>query len=146
MRVMQVPFYEKIGVVTMRNRFMPASGTMLMSLDVPFATVFRRARIRVLLGHSKHMLIVMAAVVMVQVAVMQVVGVVAVLDGSVPAVRTVLMMMIVMVVVSVPVPVVMIMVQAEGFLDPPDKRGFDFARPYSGVQVIHVMIFRAFRR
>jgi hypothetical protein len=32
--VMQVPFYEEIRVVPMRNRFMAASGTVAMGLVV----------------------------------------------------------------------------------------------------------------
>ena len=88
MRVMQVSPDEIIRVVTVRHRLVSASFAMLVVCLVAFAAVARRTCIGIGVRHRQGVLIVVTCMLMVQVPVVQVVGMVAVLDCGVTAVRS----------------------------------------------------------
>lgn len=85
MRVMEMSVDEIVDVISVRNRFMAATGTMLMPGLVTGAEVIRRTSRRIGVTHLDHVLIDVIAVRLMQVAVVQVVDVIAVLDGDMAA-------------------------------------------------------------
>lgn len=91
MRVMQAAIDEIVDMVPMRYRFVSAA----RSVDVPglvtFVPVFRGAAIGVCLAHLDDMLVDVTIMGMMQVAVMQIIDVIAVTDGNMPAAGAVLM-------------------------------------------------------
>jgi hypothetical protein len=89
-RVMQVAVHQVIDVIAVRHRLMAAAGAMLMRRVVGAAGVLRRAGAGV--GAADFQLVVLdtGLAVVVQVAVVQVIDVVAVLDRRVAAIRAVL--------------------------------------------------------
>jgi hypothetical protein len=91
--VVQMSFHQVVGVVAVRDRFMAASGSMLVSLFVTAAIVPRRARCGVTGVDGDHMLIHMRFMQMVQMSIVDVVGVPLMLDRGVSATRAVLMRM-----------------------------------------------------
>jgi hypothetical protein len=91
MRVMQPAVDEVVGVVAVRHPFVPAAGAMDMTGLVAFVPKLRRAATRVLVGHFDHMLIDSVAILMMQMAVMQIIDMVAVLQRDVTAGRAMMM-------------------------------------------------------
>jgi hypothetical protein len=89
-RVVQVPVDQKVDVVAMRHRFMPASGPVHMARLVPLALVLGRAAIGVLIRDLDHVLIDVIAVRMLQMAAGQIIDVAAVANRLMAATRTVL--------------------------------------------------------
>ena len=81
MRVMQAAVHKITDMVTMRHGFVPAARAVNVVGIVPEGVGgHRRASRRVVGGYLDHMLVDMVAMRMMQVAVMQVVDVIAVLD------------------------------------------------------------------
>ena len=89
--VVQVAIDQVIDVVAVRHRFVAAAGAVAVALGVLAAVVAGRAGRGVGAPDRQGVLLDRAAVLVVQVAVVQVVGVAVVLDGRVAAVRPVLM-------------------------------------------------------
>ncbi len=94
MRVMQVSTDEIVRVITMRYCFVSAIRAMFVIVGVAFTTVAGRACVGIGVRHRQGMLIVMTTMLMVKVPVVQIVGVVAVLDGGMTTVRPVLVVVI----------------------------------------------------
>jgi hypothetical protein len=94
MRMVQVSGDMIIDMVAVRHRFMAAARAMGMIGFVTTAAMTRGAAIRIAAGHADHMLVDMAFVRMVQMVVMQIVDVIAVAHGRVPATRPMLMSVI----------------------------------------------------
>ena len=91
MRVMKMPVDEIVNVVAVGDRFVPAIGTVDVAGVMPGAIVSRRAGVRVRVGHLEHVFFDLAVFTNVmQVAVVQIIDMVAVLDSGVFAVRAVL--------------------------------------------------------
>lgn len=84
-RVMEMPADQIVDVIPMGNGFVPASGAMLMGCVVSRAGMIGRAACRVHRAHLDHVLIYMIAVRLMEVPVVQVVDVLAVLDGNMSA-------------------------------------------------------------
>ncbi|MBN3724170.1 hypothetical protein [Burkholderia sp. Ac-20379] len=78
-----------IDVIAVRYRFMAAAGAVDMPRFMTRALVVRRALIGVAAAHLDDVLVDMIAVRMMQVAVVEVIHVVAVLDRGVAAIRAV---------------------------------------------------------
>lgn len=94
MRVMQVPTDEIVRVVTVRDSLMSTIRAMRVIISVAFTTVAGRACVGIGVRHRQGMLIVMTSMLMVKVPVMQVVGVVTVLDRGMTTVRPMLVVVI----------------------------------------------------
>lgn len=90
MRVMQVPIHQIIHVVTVRHGLMAAAGAVNMARLVSGALVLRRTCVGVLLRNLDHVLIDMIAVRMMQMAIVQIVDMVAVANRRVTAFRPML--------------------------------------------------------
>ena len=90
-RMMQPALDEIVGVVAVRYRIVPTAGAMDMTSLVAFVPKLRRTATRVLVGHFDHMLVDGVTILMVQMAVMQVIDMVAVLQRDVTAGRAVMM-------------------------------------------------------
>ncbi len=88
-RVMQVAGDEVVDVVAMRYRFVPATRAVDMTLGVTCAAVRRRARGRIGRADLDDTLVDVAIVVVVEVAVVEVVDVVAMADREVATVGAV---------------------------------------------------------
>jgi len=99
-RMMQVARDEVVDVVAVRDGLVPATLRVDMSLRVTGAAVRRRAGRRVGRTDLEDALVYMALVAVMKVAVVQVVDVVAVLDGEVAAVGAVSVIVIGMGVVA----------------------------------------------
>jgi hypothetical protein len=84
-RVVQVAVDQVVGVVAVRHRFVAAAGTVAVALVVTAAGVLRGAIGRVGRADLDRMALDAAFAHVVQVAVVQVIDVVAVLDGGVAA-------------------------------------------------------------
>jgi hypothetical protein len=96
-RVMQVIADAIVDVIAMRNRLVTAAGAVDMTRFVAAAAVVCGAPVGVVAGHLDHVLVDMIAMRVVQVTIVQIVGVAAMAHRGVPAVRAVLMGMIGMV-------------------------------------------------
>jgi hypothetical protein len=83
-----------VDVIAMRDRLMAASGPMHMLGVVSRVSEFRRAAGRVLGAHLDDMFFDNVALLMVEMAVVEIVDVVAVLNGDMTASRAVLVRMI----------------------------------------------------
>jgi hypothetical protein len=94
-RVVKVAVYEVVGVVAVGDRFVAAAGAMYVIRGVAAAGVSWCAGGRVRRGHAQSMLVHMIAVDVVQVAVVEVVGMAVVLNGRVAAGRAMLMGMLI---------------------------------------------------
>jgi hypothetical protein len=88
--MVQVPFHQVVGVIAVGYGGVAAARTMLVAFIMAIAAMSRRANRRVRRADFKDMFFDLVAVLMMQVAVVQEIDVVAVLDAGVPAVRTVL--------------------------------------------------------
>jgi hypothetical protein len=85
MRMVQMPIHEIVDMTVMRHGLVSAAGTMDMARLMTGTAVIRRAGIRVRLRHLDHMLVHMVAMRMVQMAIMQIVDMVAVPHRGMPA-------------------------------------------------------------
>ena len=90
MRMMQMAFYQVVGMVAVRHPFMAAIRTMNVPFIVTGAVMVSRASVGVRCVHFEHVLIDMIAVHVVQVPVMQVIDVPVMADRLMPAVWSVL--------------------------------------------------------
>ncbi len=90
-RMMQMPIDQIVDVIAMRNRLVSATGTMHMTRRMTRARVLRRAGIRVLRRDVDRVLVHVSGMHVVQVPIVQIVHVIAVLHGGVPAPGTMLM-------------------------------------------------------
>ena len=90
MRMMQVAFYQVVGMVAVRHPFVAAIRTMKVPYVVAGAVMVSRASVGVRCVHFEHVLIDMIAVHVVQVPVMQVIDVLVMADCLMPAVWPVL--------------------------------------------------------
>ena len=96
MRVVEMTVDNVVYVVPMRNRFVSAAGTMNMISFVSLTGVLR-CTVRWILGTDlKGMLIHMVSVGMVEVTIVEIVGVAVVLNGCMSAVWSVNMTVILM--------------------------------------------------
>lgn len=93
-RMVQVPGNVIIDMIAVWHRFMAAARAMAMIRFVTAAAMTRGAAIGIVAGHADHMLVDMAFVRVVKMAVMQVVDVIAVAHGRVPATGPMLMSVI----------------------------------------------------
>jgi len=85
MRVVEMPVDQIVNMIAVRNRFVAAAGTVLVSGIVPRAGVIRRAGHGISRTHFDGVLIYVIPVRLMQVAVVQVVHMIAVLDGHMAA-------------------------------------------------------------
>jgi hypothetical protein len=85
MRMVQVPGNMIIDMVAVWHRFMAAARAVGMIRFVTAAAMTRGAAIRIAAGDADHMLVDMAVMRVVKMAVMQIVDVIAVTHGRVPA-------------------------------------------------------------
>jgi hypothetical protein len=95
-RMVQMAVHEVVDVVAVRHRFVAAAGAMDVTLRMAAAVVLGRTVGRVLLGHIDGVLLHLASFRVVQVAVVQIIDVVAVLDRGVAAAFAVVVIVIVM--------------------------------------------------
>lgn len=91
MRVMQMAVDEIIDVIAVRHRFVAAPGSVNVAWLV--ACAVGSTLIRILCAHLEPVFVHVISMGMVQVTIVQIVDVIAVLNRSVSAVRTVLMVM-----------------------------------------------------
>ena len=98
-RVVQVAVDEVVDMIAVGHRLMPAAGAVDMGCVVAAAVVCRRALIGVLVRYLDHVLVHVVSVRMVQMAIVQIVHMVAVAHAGVLALRAVRMRMGLMMVV-----------------------------------------------
>jgi hypothetical protein len=98
--VVQMAIDEVIGVVAVRNRLVATTRAMHMALVVLAAIVILSAAIWVSGGHFNAMLFNLTASLVVQMTIMQIVGVPVVLNRCVPAAGTVLVSVFALVLAS----------------------------------------------
>ena len=94
MRMVQVPGNMIVDMIAVWYRFMAAVRTMRVIRFVTTTGMTRGAAIRIASGDADHMLVDVAFVRVVQMAIMQVVDVIAVTHGRVPATGPMLMSVI----------------------------------------------------
>ena len=94
MRMVQVPGNVIIDMIAVWHCFMAAARAMGVVRFVAAAGMTRGAAIRIAAGDADHMLVDMAFVRVVKMAVMQVVDVIAMAHGRVPATGPMLMSVI----------------------------------------------------
>jgi hypothetical protein len=94
MRVVQAAIHEVVDVVAMRHGLVPAAGTVDVACFVSAAVLICRAVIWVRRADLDDVLVDMVAVGVMQVAVMQVVHVVPVAYGGMPAARAVFVVVV----------------------------------------------------
>jgi len=87
--VVQVPLHQVVHVVSMRHGFMPAVGPMDVIGLVRSAVVVRSASILVCFAYLQFVFVNMASVNVMQMAVVEVIGMAIVLDGRVPTIGAV---------------------------------------------------------
>jgi hypothetical protein len=91
-RMVQVAVDEIVDVIPMRHRFMAAPRSVNVARLV--AAAARRALVRIFGAHFEPVLVYMIAVRMMQMPVMQIINMIVVLDGSMSAVRAMLMVVV----------------------------------------------------
>ncbi|MCH9809464.1 MAG: hypothetical protein K0U74_17200 [Alphaproteobacteria bacterium] len=94
MRVVQVAIDQVANMVAVRDGFVTATWAMNMPGLVPVAAMVRRAGVWIPVAHFNHMLVHVVAVGMMQVPIMQIINVITVLDGGVPAAGAMVVWMI----------------------------------------------------
>jgi hypothetical protein len=95
--VVQMPADEVVHMVSMRNRLVPTAWAMsVLALMFP-ARVIRRAARRIRAAHGDGMVIDMLAVHVVQVTIVQIIGVTFVPHSSMPTSSTVLVLPVILV-------------------------------------------------
>jgi hypothetical protein len=92
-RVMQVPIHKVVDMVAMRDGLMPAPGPVHVTGLMPCAAVLGRAPVGIARRHFDRVLVDMVPMRMVQVPIVQVVDVIAVANGRMPAISSVLVRM-----------------------------------------------------
>jgi hypothetical protein len=90
-RVMQVSVDQVVDVVSVRHCLVPASRTMQMRAVMPAAPVLGRAPVRIGRRHIDAVLVHVILVHVVHMTVVEVVDVIAMANGGMPALGTVLM-------------------------------------------------------
>jgi hypothetical protein len=95
-RMMKVAVDQIVDVIAVRHRFVSAARPVDMARIMGAAMVARRTLIRICRADLKLVLVYMIAMRMMQVPIMQVIDMIAMFDGRVPAVRAVLMVVVVM--------------------------------------------------
>lgn len=85
MRMVKPAVHKVIDVIAMRNGLVPAVGAMNMAGVVAHVTEFRRATVGILSAYLNGVLFNGAAGLMVQMAVMQVIDMIAVFDRDMTA-------------------------------------------------------------
>lgn len=95
-RMMQVPVDEVVHMITVRHRLVPAAGAVLVPGLVLHGGLAGRAAVRVLSVDGDPMLIDVTLVRVVEMPVMQIIGVACVANGDMAAVAPVLMIMVLM--------------------------------------------------
>lgn len=95
-REVQVPVHQIADVIAMRDRLVPTAGAMHMPGGVSAAGMRRRAGRRIAGGHFDAVLVDVIAMHVVQMPIVQVVHVIAMLDGRMPAIGPVNVAVIVM--------------------------------------------------
>ncbi len=93
-RMVEAAVDEVIDMVAVRNRLMPAAGPMDVPRLMTLVAIIRRALVRVSRAHFDDVLIDLVSVLMVEVAIVQVVDVITVLDREVTAVGAVMVGML----------------------------------------------------
>lgn len=88
--MVQTAVDDIVGMIAVRNRFM----TAVCAVNMPFAAVNRMAAVRIEGVDTQTVFIVMPIVFMMKMAVMQIIDMPFVLDGSMTAARTVNMRVI----------------------------------------------------
>ena len=94
MRVVQMAVHQVIGVIAVRHSFVAAAGAMLVGLVMAAAVMLGSALARVLLADRQLVLFHIFPLDVVQVAVVQVIDVVVMLDGGVAAAGAMLMVVV----------------------------------------------------
>ena len=94
MRMVQAPFDDIVHMVAVRNRFVPAAGSVNVRTFMTAILAYRTAAIRIGLADSNHMLVHMVLMRVVQVSVVHVIDMPVVADGSMPAAGSVLVLVI----------------------------------------------------
>ncbi len=87
-RMMQVILHHVVDVISVRDLRMPAAGTMDVVAAVRTASMLRGTPRRVRRTDRDHMLVDVIVVEMVQVSIVEIIDVVAVLDGHMAATRS----------------------------------------------------------
>lgn len=100
-RMMQIAVNQIIHMVAMRNRLMPASRTVDMASIMPGTDVIRGALGGVRGTDLQHMLIDMRTVDMVQMAIVQIIGMAGVAYSQMTAAWTMLMVVIMVFLASI---------------------------------------------
>jgi hypothetical protein len=95
--VVQVSLHQVVNMVAMRDGVMAAARAVLMTFLVTLAAMLRRATARIRCVHFQLVLLDHALAGVVEMAVVQIIDMPAVSDGSVAAVRPVLMVVPLMV-------------------------------------------------
>jgi hypothetical protein len=90
--VMEMSLHEIVDVVAVRNRVMSARCAVRMARVVSGARMGRRAAGRICLTRAEHVLVDVSLVDVMQVPVVQIILVVFVFDGLVPAAGSMLML------------------------------------------------------
>jgi hypothetical protein len=96
-RVMQVTIHQIIGVIAVRHRLVPASRPMHVPRRMSGTPMLRRAAVGIARRDLDHVLVDVIAVGMMQVTVVKIVHMVAVPNGLMAAIGTVLVRVIGMV-------------------------------------------------
>lgn len=94
MGMVKMPVDDVVDVVTMGNRFVTAAGAMDVARLMSRTCVIRCADVRVRGGNLDHMFIDVIAMGMMQMAIMDIVDMIAMAHGRVSAARAVLVIMI----------------------------------------------------
>lgn len=93
MVVMQMSADQVVDMIAVRNRLVAAIRAMLMSTLVVVAAVIRRAAIRIAIAYADPMLFYPIAADMMQMPVVQIIGVAVVPHCGVPTIRSMHMRM-----------------------------------------------------
>lgn len=93
-RMMKVTVDQIVDVIAMRYRFMSTARPVDMARIMSATVMVRCTSVWVLCADLKPVLVYMIGMWMMQVPVMQVIDVIAMFDGRVPAVRAVLMVVV----------------------------------------------------
>jgi hypothetical protein len=93
-RMMKVAVDQIVDVIAMRHRFVSAARPVDMARIMGATVMVRCTSVRIFCADLKPVLVYMIGMRMMQVPVMQVVDVIAMFDGRVPAVGAVLMVMV----------------------------------------------------
>jgi hypothetical protein len=99
-RMVQMSGHQVIDVIAVRHRFMPAAGAVNVFLGVGPTSVLGRAAGRIARANFQLVLLDLAAVWMVQMAIVDVIDVSVVLDRRVAAARAVLVVVTAVVIVA----------------------------------------------